>query len=304
MKKNQDLQLNYTRKINRPNFFQLYPFTDYSDSLNLSRGNPNLVPEFTSSVELSYQKTFTNKDNFIASAYFKHTDNLITRYQDKEISATSGKEVLINTFINANSSYVTGLELVSKNKMKAWWDLTTNFNLFTSVIRLSDPTLANIDPFASFFIKLNNSFKLQKSLTLQLSGEYQSKSVLPPGGSGGGGGGRWGGGMGGMFGGGMFGQASAAQGYQKANYFVDAALRFEFGKTKQANISWNINDIFRTRRQQIFSSSALFVQDVFRRRDPQLMRLNFGWRFGKFDPNLFKRKSNKLMGEGMENINM
>jgi len=304
LKKNQDLQLNYTRKINRPNFFQLYPFTDYSDSLNLNRGNPNLVPEFTSSLELSYQKTFANKDNFIASAYFKQTDNLITRYQDKETSATSGKEVLINTYINANSSYVTGLELVAKNKLKSWWDLTTNFNLFTSVIKLSDPTLANIDPFASFFIKLNNSIKLQKSLTLQLSGEYQSRSVLPPGGSGGGGGGRWGGGMGGMFGGGMFGQASAAQGYQKANYFVDAALRFEFGKNKQANLSWNINDIFRTRRQQIFSSSALFVQDVFRRRDPQLMRLNFGWRFGKFDPNLFKRKSNKLMGEGMENINM
>ena len=302
LKKNQDLQLNYTRKINRPNFFQLYPFTDYSDSLNLSRGNPNLVPEFTSSVELSYQKTFTNKDNFIASAYFKQTDNLITRYQDKEVSATSGKDVLINTFINANSSYVTGLELVSKNKMRPWWDLTTNFNLFTSVIKLSDPNLTDLDPFASFFIKLNNSFKLQKSLTFQLSGEYQSRSVLPPGGSGGGGG-RWGGGMG-MFGGGMFGQTSAAQGYQKANYFVDAALRFEFGKTKQANLSWNINDIFRTRRQQIFSSSALFVQDVFRRRDPQLMRLNFGWRFGKFDPNLFKRKSNKLMGEGMENINM
>jgi len=303
LKKNQDLQLNYTRKINRPNFFQLYPFTDYSDSLNLSRGNPNLVPEFTSSVELSYQKTFTNKDNFIASAYFKQTDNLITRYQDKEVSATSGKDVLINTFINANSSYVTGLELVSKNKMRPWWDLTTNFNLFTSVIKLSDRNLTDLDPFASFFIKLNNSFKLQKSLTFQLSGEYQSRSVLPPGGSGGGGGGRWGGGMG-MFGGGMFGQTSAAQGYQKANYFVDAALRFEFGKTKQANLSWNINDIFRTRRQQIFSSSALFVQDVFRRRDPQLMRLNFGWRFGKFDPNLFKRKSNKLMGEGMENINM
>lgn len=304
MKKSQDLQLNYTRKINRPNFFQLYPFTDYSDSLNLSRGNPNLVPEFTSSLELSYQKTFANKDNFIASAYFKHTDNLITRYQDKEVSATTGKDVLINTFINANSSYVTGLELVSKNKMYAWWDLTTNFNLFTSVIRLTDPNLTDLDPFASFFIKLNNSFKLQKSLTLQLSGEYQSRSVLPPGGSGGGGGGRWGGGMGGMFGGGMFGQTSAAQGYQKANYFVDAAIRFEFGKTKQANLSWNINDIFRTRRQQIFSSSALFEQDVFRRRDPQLMRLNFGWRFGKFDPNLFKRKSNKLMGEGMENINM
>lgn len=39
LKNNQEMQLNYTRKINRPNFFQLFPFTDYSDSLNISRGN-------------------------------------------------------------------------------------------------------------------------------------------------------------------------------------------------------------------------------------------------------------------------
>ncbi len=38
----QELQLNYTRRIDRPSFFQLFPYTDYSDSLNLSRGNPNL----------------------------------------------------------------------------------------------------------------------------------------------------------------------------------------------------------------------------------------------------------------------
>ncbi|MEO6915514.1 MAG: outer membrane beta-barrel protein, partial [Chitinophagaceae bacterium] len=49
LKGDQELQLNYSRRINRPNFFQLFPFTDYSDSLNLSRGNPALTPEFTSS---------------------------------------------------------------------------------------------------------------------------------------------------------------------------------------------------------------------------------------------------------------
>jgi hypothetical protein len=156
----------------------------------------------------------------------------------------------------------------------------------------------------SYQLKLNNIYKLPKNFTLQLSGEYLSKSVLPPGGSGGGGGGgRWGGGGGGMWGG-MWGQTSAAQGYQKANYFIDAAIRVDLGKNKQTSISLNMNDILRTRRQQIYSASSLFVQDVFRRRDPQLLRLNINWRFGKFDPNLFKRKSTKLMGEGMENINM
>lgn len=299
LKNSQEFQINYTRKINRPNFFQLLPFTDYSDSLNISRGNPNLVPEFTNSLEVSYQKTFKNKDNFIASTYFKHTDNLITRFQDQELNPTNGKQTLVNTFINANSSYVTGLELVSKNKLKSWWDLTSNFNLFTSKINLQDATQSTVDPFVSYQLKLNNSFKLLKSFTLQVSGEYISKSVLPPGGSGSGGGGGWGG-----RGGGMWGQVSAAQGYQKANYFLDAALRYEFGKTRQTSISLNMSDIFRTRRQHVISSSTIFTQDVFRRRDPQLLRLNFNWRFGKFDPTLFKRKSNKLMGEGMENMNM
>ena len=305
LKKNAELQINYTRKINRPNFFQLYPFTDYSDSLNLSRGNPGLLPEFTNSFELSYQKTYANKNNLLGSIYFKHTDNLITRYQDKETNPITGKEVLINTYINANNSYVTGAELVAKTKLSNQWDLTSNFNLFTSAIKLSDAYQNTIDPFVSYQIKLNNTYKLPKNITLQLSGEYLSKSVLPPGGSGGSGGGgnRWGGG-GGMFGMGMYGQASAAQGYQKANYFIDAAIRIDLGKNKQTSISLNMNDVLRTRRQQIYSSSALFIQDVFRRRDPQLLRLNLNWRFGKFDPNLFKRKSNKLMGEGMENMNM
>jgi hypothetical protein len=45
---------------------------------------------------------------------------------------------------------------------------------------------------------------------------------------------------------------------------------------------------------------------VYRQRDPHLLRLNFNWRFGKFDPNLFKRKNMKgeresmNTGEGMQ----
>jgi outer membrane receptor protein involved in Fe transport len=305
LKNSQELQINYTRKINRPNFFQLYPFTDYSDSLNISRGNPGLSPEFTNSVEMTYQKTFKNKDNFIASVYYKRSNDLITRYQAKENDGLSGKDVLVNTFINANSSYVTGLELISKNKMTKWWEMTSNFNLFTSKINTGIAGQPDQDQFASWFTKLNNTFKLPKNFTLQLSGEYQSKSVLPPGGSGGGGGGFGGGRGGSMFGGGgMFGQASAAQGYIRANYFVDAGIRYEFMKNKQASISLNINDIFRTRRQDIFSESPDFTQNIFRRRDPQILRLNFSWRFGKFDTNLFKRKNNRNQDGGMDMMNM
>lgn len=297
LKHDQELQLNYTRKINRPNFFQLYPYTDYSDSLNISRGNPGLNPEFTNNLELSYQKTFKNKDNFLASIYYKNTTDLITRYQVRE---TVPDTILVNTYINADRSYVTGLELVSKNKVAKWWDLTTNLNLFTSKINTGIAGQPEQDQFVSWFAKVNNQFKLAKNLTLQISGEYQSKTILPPGGSGGGGGGGRGG-----FGGGMFGQSSSSQGYVRANYFVDAGLRYEFLKNKQASFSLNMNDIFRTRRSDIHSESLYFTQDVFRRRDPQILRLGFNWRFGKFDPNLFKRKNMKNQNDGgMDNMNM
>lgn len=294
----QELQLNYSRRINRPNFWQLTPFTDSSDFLNLSKGNPGLSPEFTNSFELSYQKTFKNRDNFLISAYYKNTTNLITRFQEVQVEPITGKDQVINTYINANSSYVTGLEVILRNNLTKWWELTSNFNLFTSKIDIDNANVPEQDQFASWFTKINNSFKITKQLSFQISGSYQSKSILPPGGSGGGGGGRGGGG-------GMFGQSSSAQGYVRPVYFVDAGMRYTFMKDNRASLSINMNDIFRTRVSDVHSESPFFIQDVFRRRDPQVARLNFSWRFGKFDANLFKRKSNKGDGgDGGENMNM
>ena len=296
MKNDQDLQLNFSRRIGRPNFFQLSPYTDSSDFLNLSKGNPGLKPEFTNSVEFSYQKVFESKDNILTTVYFKNTNDLITRFQEKYTSPVNGKENVLNTYINANSSYVTGLETTMKNKITKIWELTSNLNLYTSKIKIDDPTQPKQDQFLSWYGKLNNTFKLPKNFTIQLSGEYQSKTILPPGGSGN----RSGGGFMGM----GFGSPTSAQGYVRPNYFVDAAFKYEFLKNKAASISLNINDIFRTRRTYVHSESLYFVQDVFRRRDPQVLRLNFNWRFGKFDPSLFKRKNMKGEREGMNNMDM
>ncbi|RYZ19644.1 MAG: TonB-dependent receptor, partial [Chitinophagaceae bacterium] len=287
-----DLQLNYSRRINRPNFFQLFPYTDYSDSLNISRGNPALVPEFTNSLELSFAHSFKNRDNFIASAYFKNTNDLITRFQQIESDTFLKRDVYVNTFINANRSWVSGLELVSRNKVTKWWDLTTNLNLFTSKIEVVNQP--SQDPFVSYFAKVNNQFKLPKNFSLQLSGDYTSKIISAPGGSNGGGGGR--GGFGGMMGGG----GSAAQGYIRPNFGVDAALRFEFLKERKASLSLNVNDIFRTRKYDAHTESIGFLQDVLRRRDPQVFRLNFNYRFGKMDATLFKRKNTRQEDAGVD----
>jgi len=293
----QDLSLNYTRRIDRPNFFQLFPFTDYSDSLNLSRGNPDLKPQFTNSIEVAYQKTYAGNNTFLASVYYKYTTDLITRYQFTGLNPINDSTVIISTYINARSSFVGGLELIGRNSVTRWWDITSNINVYTSKINVIDtgttviPTVGQI---YSWFGKINNTFKLPKNFSLQLTGDFTSKTVLPPGGSassgGGGGGGRGG-----------FGNtvSGSAQGYSKPSGGVDAALKYEFLKNKVASLTLSISDIFRSRINDVYTSSAYFNQEVVRRRDPQFFRLQFNYRFGKFDMALFKRKN--LKGE-MESI--
>ncbi|MBO9659562.1 MAG: TonB-dependent receptor, partial [Chitinophagaceae bacterium] len=286
------IQVNYTRRINRPNFWQLTPFTDSSDRINPSKGNPGLKPEFTNSFELSYEKSFRNKGNFLASIYYKQTTDLITRFQETATGA-GGEELLMNTYINANSSYTTGLELTTRQNLTKWWEFTPNFNLYMSDVEIDIPGQADQPKLTSYFAKVNNTFKLPKNISIQLSGDYQSKTILPPGGSAGGGRGGFGGG--GMFGGGPSG---ASQGYIRPTYGVDIAIKYEFLKNRTASVSVNMNDIFRTRVSDVHSESVLFTQDAFRRRDPQVLRINFNWRFGKFDANLFKRKNMKGEREG------
>ncbi len=297
LSEDQNLQLNYSRRINRPNFWQLTPITDSSDKLNPSKGNPGLKPEFTNSFELSYEKTFKNKGNFLASLYYKHTTDLITRFQERGTGA-GGETVALSTYINANSSYVTGVELTLRNNFTKWWEFTPNFNLYNSDVRIDLPGEPDQPSLTSYFIKINNTFKFPKNFSIQLSGEYQSKTVLPPGGSGGGGGGGRGGG--GFFG----GPASASQGYVRANYGVDIGFRYEFLKSRAASVSVNMNDIFRTRVSDVHSESSFIIQDSFRRRDAQVLRINFNWRFGKIDPNLFRRKNTRADQGTGDNMNM
>jgi outer membrane receptor protein involved in Fe transport len=295
-KDKQDLQLNYSRRINRPNFFQLMPNTDYSDKLNYQTGNPNLKPEFTHSLELSYQKTYGNNNTFLVTLFGKYTDDLISRYQNRGVIGNSADSAFITTWVNANSAYASGIELVLRNNWTKWWDMNVSTNVYYSKIK-SDNVQQNMEnDRTSWSAKTNNTFKVAKGWSIQLSGDYIAKSALPvstsnsAGGRGGGGGGF------------MGGSPSTTQGYIDANYGVDLGIRKEFQiKKNTATISLNWSDILRSRKYVVHSEAIGFVQDDWRRRDPQMVRLNFSYRFGKFDVALFKRKNLKGEGEGMQN---
>lgn len=284
-----NVQLNYSRRINRPNFFQLSPFPDFSDSLLLSRGNPGLLPEFTNSLELSYQNIFNRKHNLLATLYYKYATNLIANYQFPEYNALLERDVIVSTFINANSSTAYGLELTLRNNLGKRLELTSNFNFYNSIVNSSNVESDLRREQFTWFVKENLNVKLPASFTLQVAGSYQSRTAFALGS-----GNRWGG-----HGGWMGGPSSTAQGYSIPVWFVDLSLRKDF-KDRKASLTLAIQDIFASRRNGSFSESALFVQEAWRIRDPQFIRLNFSYRFGKFDLSLFKRKNLKMGGdEGM-----
>ena len=298
----EDVQLNYSRKINRPNFFQLIPFIDVSDPLNISKGNPDLIPEFTNLMEFSYQNQINSKHSLFTTVYFRNTNDLITRYQYRDVNPNTAisDSATFNTYANANSSFTYGLELTVRDKFISWWDISTNFNLYKTDLKAGNIPGSINQSLVSWFAKINNSFKLPKNYSIQLSGDYQAKTLQPASSSGGGGGMRGGGG--GMFGGGGFGQSSpGAQGYIKPNYGIDIAIKKDFMKNNAASITLQMSDIFRTKLNASHAESSFLIYDTERRRDPQVARLSFNWRFGKFDVSLFKRKNMKGEMEGMQN---
>lgn len=268
-----DVQISYTRRVNRPNFFQLIPFADSTDRLDIRLGNANLLPEFTSSLEASYLKRFDSGNTLLGSVYYKHTDNLISGFL-----IDNGDGRLISTFVNANSAYSSGLEMTAQTYITKTFDINTNLNIYNSKINLDETSdvEGNPDALWSWFGKVNGNLKLKNNFTIQVSGLYQSKTNQAAGS-----GERQG------FGGGA---QSSAQGYIKAFYSVDAAVKKTFADNKMT-LTLSMNDIFRTRFNAAYSENNFFIQDFSRINNPQVLRLNFAYNFGKVDSVIFKRKT-------------
>ncbi|MBK9479998.1 MAG: TonB-dependent receptor [Bacteroidetes bacterium] len=292
--KNQDLQLNYSRKINRPNFFQLMPFADFTDPQNINIGNAGLTPEFINTIDLDYQKLTEKGSSFLASVYYKHIDNLITRYQYRDIGANGIDSVIFNSYQNSSYSQSYGLELTLRTSPVKWWEITSNLNFYNAQINGSNLANDLITEQLSWFAKMNWNFTLPKNVSIQLSGDYQSRTVLPVGGSSAGntlggipGRGPGGGGMGGGM---RDQQVSSSQGYVNENYGMDAAIKWDFIKNV-ASVSFNVSDVFKTKRYNSYSETPYFTQEYNRYRDRQNFRINLSYRFGKMDASLFKRKN-------------
>ncbi|MEM6633073.1 MAG: TonB-dependent receptor, partial [Bacteroidota bacterium] len=283
-----NIQFSYSRRINRPSFFQLIPFTDFADSLNLRRGNPNLLPEFTNSLEVSYQNILNKGNDFLVSIYYKEANDLITTYQFFEFVPELDREVVVSTLENSNISQAYGMEVTVRNSFGKNVELISNVNLYNSRVDASNVEQGLVNNQFTWFAKENLTVKIPGGFNFQVTGQYQSRAAFTPS-------------SGGRFRG-WRRTSNSAQGYSKGYLFLDLGLRKDLFKRK-LSLTLSVSDVLKTREGGTFTESTFFVQDSWRIRNQQLFRINLSYRFGKPDMSLFKRKNNNFNSSGSELMN-
>ncbi len=252
-----EIQLSYSRRVNRPNTQSLNPFVDYSDSLNLRSGNPQLKPEYINSLELAYSRTM-DKWNISTTVYYRHTDNLITRY--RSVDLVTG--VALVSPRNFSSSDNTGLEAVLRYQLGKMGNVMASFNVFQNKINASNIETDLQSTSTNWNARMSVNMRVAKSTSLQLTGMYMAPNRMP--------------------------QSTIKQMMSG----VDAGIKHDFRKNK-ASLSLNVTDIFNTRKFVYENRGDGYVFNGFRKRESRVAMLTFNYRFGTQDNNIFQRKKNQ-----------
>ncbi|MEM8901437.1 MAG: outer membrane beta-barrel family protein, partial [Bacteroidota bacterium] len=175
LKEFHDLQLSYSRRVRRPSYFELSPFVTLANGRNFFSGNPDLNPEFTHSLELSFLRQF-EKGSFSSSVYYRSSDSTINsiRAVDDEGFSTRLPENLIG-------QEVYGLEMIYSYVLSPWWKLDVSLNGYRAI---TDGT--NIDPTFeseaySWVARQTSRFTLKGNWVIQLRGNYQAPEITPQG---------------------------------------------------------------------------------------------------------------------------
>ncbi len=254
MSNGSEWQLNFSRKIQRPNFFQMMPFVMFADKQNYRIGNPQLKPEFKNIGELNYNKTYS-KGSYLGSGYVRYEEQPIT---DVAYPSLGDPTVLVNTTVNGRNSWRYGMEHTFKYTWFKNLDATLNLNAFYIYMKgFADPSQPEITAKGyAGNIKGNVSYRFPKQLTLQVNGNYETPKIL------------------------LLGSTIPV-------YSMDVSIN------KMIGTKWTLNatlsDAFNSRRMGTHYDTPFYVQDLSRRRETRYVRVNVTYIFGKMDASIFKR---------------
>jgi ferric enterobactin receptor len=171
----QSVKLSYTRRIERPDYGDLNPFYNISDTHNISTGDPNLKPERGDNFELGYNKSFDKGANInIAAFYRKNTDDLqrfTTFYDTLRIDGSQYTNVSLTKRYNLGSEDREGINIYAS------LPVTKDFNLRTNMIfserTSNNPGSPSVTGF-TYRLNLNAQYSFGHDLSAEFFGNYNS----------------------------------------------------------------------------------------------------------------------------------
>ncbi len=164
--KNQTIQLNLNRRIDRPQYNDLSPFRFYRDQYSYYEGNPFLLPHYSNTIEFthSYKQLLTN------TFTYTRIDNVMLGYTKQNDSTKVTTETIKNMKFNNYYAY----SFFIQHSLKPWWDISAN-GLLSYIEYAGD---INGVPFktASFYYtpSLTNTFTAPKNTKIEISAFYNS----------------------------------------------------------------------------------------------------------------------------------
>ncbi len=252
-----EFQINFSRKIDRPRFWQIIPFIMYSDARNVRIGNPTLAPEMGNLAEVNHLLPFLGgKATWLTSVFGRYSTDVVTGYASPLATDSS---ILLNTFVNGSYESMVGWENVLKVDPVKGMQITLSGTVRHTNVALSGAQsgLRNQGVVWESKLMVNQRFGAKANWTLQLNGEYESPEVQ-------------------------------AQGRTVAQYGVDASLSHDLTKRITGVIS--VNDLFFTRRWGNIIDTPLLYQESTRRREMRYVRFTLTWKFGEQNSSLFRRR--------------
>lgn len=119
------LQASYSRRINRPKFWQLNTFSGLSDQRFLQRGNPNMDPMYTNVAELALLKK-AGQLTVNPGVYYQYTTNYFDAVIEPQSDGT-----FVRTWANMGNEHRYGLDMTTTYSPYGWWRLSWDINWYS-----------------------------------------------------------------------------------------------------------------------------------------------------------------------------
>ncbi|PSK91932.1 outer membrane beta-barrel family protein [Taibaiella chishuiensis] len=164
------LKLSYNQRIERPSITYINPYTDFSDPLNVSTGNPSLAPEQTHNIELGYS-TMLGNSTINLSGFYRRTGNAIEAYTEVGSDGVSR-----STYGNVAVNNTLGMNLFGSTRLFERWTINLNGNLYYKMLKSGGLGIENKG--VQYDFNLYSSVKITDKLSAEGFGMYAGQQVM------------------------------------------------------------------------------------------------------------------------------